>query len=118
MTVLLNVVLVDGLAQSRTTPKQSESAIDAGWVTNDSFDYAQATYDGTSGAGQSRPAPHKREVRFCKPDFFVVTDTLVSLDGNEHAYEVLFHLDTTKVKQLDEYKNVVISDIGRKSMVA
>ena len=87
-------------------------------MTNDSFDYAQATYDDTFGAEQSSPASHKREVRFCKPDFFAVTDTLTSLDGKEHAYEVLFHLDTTKVKALDGYKNGVISDFGRKYDIA
>ena len=60
-----------------------------------------------------KSATHKREVRFCKPSFFVVSDTLTSADGNEHDYEALFHLDTTKVNELSDYKNGVIPDYGK-----
>ena len=62
----------------------------------------------------TKPATHRREVRFCKPDFFVINDTLTSVDGNAHDYEVIFHLDTTKVNPVSGYKNAVISDFGKK----
>ena len=75
-------------------------------------------YDDTFGGAMIKPATHKREVRFCKPDFFVVSDTLTSIDGNTHDYEALFHLDTTKVNALSEYKNGVISDFGKKYEIA
>ena len=65
-----------------------------------------------------KPATHKREVRFCKPDFFVVSDTLNSKDGNIHNYELLLHIDTTSVKPLPQYKNAVISDYGREYEIA
>ncbi|MBE6607461.1 MAG: hypothetical protein E7633_02740 [Ruminococcaceae bacterium] len=109
-----NTVLVDRLAQYRKAPLVSESAIDAGWVTNLEFDYAYSVYDDTYGKEMIRPATHKREVRFCKPGFFCVADTLTSTDGKSHDYELIFHLDTTKIKMLKEYKNGVISDFGRK----
>jgi hypothetical protein len=108
-----NTVLVDGLPQNRKGPLFTDEPIDAGWVTNDAFDYAQGVYDDTFGGAMIKPATHKREVRFCKPDFFVVSDTLTSVDGSAHDYEALFHLDTTKVKAIPEYKNAVISDFGK-----
>jgi len=108
-----NTVLVDGLPQNRKGPLFTEEPIDAGWITNDVFDYAQGVYDDTFGGAMIKPATHKREVRFCKPDFFAVSDTLTSSDGNAHDYEALFHLDTTKVKPLSEYKNGIISDFGK-----
>lgn len=109
-----NTVLVDSLAQNRKAPLQSECAIDAGWITNDKFDYASATYSDTFGKEFVRPMTHKREVRFCKPDFFCITDELISIDKKAHDYEILFHLDTTKINSISAYKNAVISDYGRK----
>lgn len=109
-----NTILVDSMAQNRTVPNQVSEPIDAGWISNSTFDYAAGVYDDTFGIEMLSPAIHKREVRFCKPDFFCVTDTLTSRDGKAHDYELLFHLDTTKVRFLDEYKNGVISDCGKK----
>ena len=113
-----NTVLVDGLAQHRTEPMAVDSPIDAGWITNQTFDYAAATYDDTFGKAKIKPATHKREVRFCRPDFFVVSDTLTSTDGNAHDYEALFHLDTTKVTPIPAYKNAVISNFGGEYEIA
>lgn len=109
-----NTVLVDGKAQSRRGPLCSAEPIDAGWITNESFDYATADYSDGFGTDQNKPAIHKREVRFCKPGFFCVSDTLTSVDGEAHSYDLLFHLDTTRVKPFDGYRNAVISDYGRK----
>ena len=109
-----NTVLVDGRAQNRKGPKQMSDPIDAGFTSNDVFDYACAVYDDTFGAEMVTNATHKREVRFCKPDFFVVSDTLTSVDGNTHKYEALFHLDTTRVNKLEGLKNAVVSDFGRR----
>ncbi len=113
-----NTVLVDGLPQYRKAPLRTEVPCDAVWITNDDFDYASAVYDDTFGKELKKPATHKREVRFCKPDLFCVADTLLSADGNLHDYEVLFHLDTTKVKLLSEYANAVLSDFGKDYEIA
>ena len=109
-----NTVLVDGLAQNRTAPQRYTEPYDAHWISCDAFDYAQGTYDGTFGAEKISPAVHTRQVRFCKPGFFCVTDTLCPTDGETHDYEVLFHLDTTRVSKIDAYPNAVLSDFGRK----
>lgn len=109
-----NTVLVDGRAQDRRAPLQYTEPADATWITNERFDYASATYEDDYGGDHIKPATHKREVRFCKPGFFCVNDILTSTDGREHIYDLIFHLDTTKVDPVAEYKNAVISDFGRK----
>ena len=50
---------------------------------------------------------------FAKPDFFCVADTVNSRDGRAHDYELLFQLDTLKLKPVDELPGAVISDFGR-----
>ena len=113
-----NTVLVDGMAQNREEPKQVLEPIDAGWISNEQFDYAVAVYDDTYGKEFEKPAVHRREVRFCKPGFFCVSDQLTSADDKRHTYEVLFHLDTTRMNVLREYDNAVISEFGREYEVA
>ena len=107
-----NTVLVDSLAQSRKEPKVSSEPIDAGWQSNETYDYAFGVYDDTFGPYHKILASHKREVLFVKPDFYCVTDTLTSLDGRPHDYEVLFHLDTTSARKLTGQPNAVISEFG------
>ena len=109
-----NVLLVDGMAQSRKAPFINDAPIDAGWLTDSEFDYAFGEYGEEYGAEGSKPVDHKREVRFCKPDLFVINDIITSKDGNAHDLEILFRLDTTKVKVLEQYKNSIVSDFGRK----
>ena len=113
-----NTVTVDGLGQERTEPKIYKSPIDVGWITNEVFDYAKATYDAGFGTPDNEIASHTREIRFCKPDLFCVSDTLSSKDGKPHDYEILFHLDTTSVRPIPEYKNAYISELGGKYEVA
>jgi len=113
-----NTVLVDGLAQNRKGPAVSEAPIDAGWITNDVFDYAAAVYEDTFGPELTSPATHRREVRFCRPDFFVVADTLRTADGAAHDYELLFRMDTTKWQTIPGCENAVLSGFGRQYEVA
>lgn len=113
-----NTLLVDGLAQNRKGPFVYTEPYDAQWITNDTFDYAAAAYDDTFGKSFVKPAVHKREIRFCKPDFFCVSDTITSADGEAHDYEILFHMDTTEVKTLSACKNAVLSCFGGEYEVA
>ncbi len=108
-----NTVLVDGLAQYRKAPLENREPADAVWITTPTFDYAAAVYDDTYGSELARPATHRREIRFCRPDFFCVTDTLTSADGCPHDYELLFHLDTTQAEQLAAYPGGVLSAYGK-----
>ena len=97
-----NVVIVDGLSQRRDKPACVEKPIDCGFISNDNFDYAFGVYDDGFGEEEKRLATHKREVRFCKPDFFVISDTLTSQDGNTHSYEARFHTDTVKTSTVSD----------------
>jgi len=107
-----NTVSVDGLPQNRTAPYQYTEPYDAHFVSCDAFDYAEGVYN--DAFGQTKPASHMRQVRFCKPGFFVVRDTLLSMDGDAHDYELLFHVDTTQVRRTDAYPDAVMTDFGRK----
>ncbi len=106
-----NTVTVDGMGQTRRDPKKVETEIDAGWITNNEFDYACGVYDDEFGNAK-KPAVHKREVRFCKPSFYVVRDTLTSADGEEHVYGLRFHMDTLTTKKLDN--GAVLAEYGKK----
>lgn len=106
-----NTILVDGKPQSRRGPKKLEQPVDAGWISTPEFDYARGSYDAEFGAG--RLAEHTREVRFCKPDFFCVVDTLTPRDGKAHDYELLFQLDTLKTVPVPEFAGALKSDFGR-----
>ena len=93
-----NTVLVDGAGQFRQEPKITSQAIDAQFFTGSKFDYACGVYDDTFGENCLKPATHKREILFVKPDFFAVADTLQSVDGNLHDYTMLMQLETLQVK--------------------
>ena len=118
-----NTVLVDGLVQSRKAPLTLRKPADANWISNAVFDYAKGVYDQEFGAlpltekernqPLSKPAKHIREVRFCKPDFFCVVDTLLSRDGKPHEYEMRLQLDTLKLKRVPEIPGAWLSDYGK-----
>jgi hypothetical protein len=107
-----NIALVDGLGQTRKQPFSVDAPIDAGWISTPELDRACATYDGPFGPDGATPARHTREVQFLKPDFFCVTDDLVSCDSRPHDYELLFHLDTGAVHPVPGRPGAVISEFG------
>ena len=109
-----NTVLVDGLAQNRKEPLVAEEAAEAGWITDADRDYAEGTYRDGFGPKGEKPAVHTRRVLFEKPDFFLIRDELTSLDGREHTYEVLFHLNTLRVTYPDPIRGAVLSDFGKR----
>lgn len=111
-----NVAMVDGLVQHRRDPLKLQEPVDAGWVCTPEFDYAVGVYDETFGfrENMTKLAAHKREVRFCKPGFYCVNDTLTSADGACHDYEILFHLDTDQLYDVPGYKNALITKFGKK----
>lgn len=100
-----NTLLVDGLGQVRKGPAKMKAPIEAGWVSTPAGDAAFGVYDQGFGPQERRLARHRREIRFDRrSETFTVTDRATSVDGKEHEYTLLFHLDTT---------NVVISADGR-----
>lgn len=108
-----NTVLVDGMGQNRSEPLISDAPIDAGWISCDAFDYARGTYDDGFGENMEKAAVHTRQVRFEKSGFFVVRDDLVSADGNEHEYELLFQVNATSADEVTQYPGAIVSDCGK-----
>lgn len=92
-----NTLLVDGLAQNRSTPLKSDVPIDAGWETTPMRDRICGVYDDGYGPEQLKLARHKREIVFEKPCLFRLVDTAETLDGCAHDYELLFHVDSLDV---------------------
>jgi hypothetical protein len=97
-----NTVLVDGKAQRRQTRDRnanvSKTPIDAQWQSQATFDHAAGTYSDGYGKEDDRIATHTRRVLFIKPDLFVVVDTLVPNDQQEHTYQARWHLLTTQTQ--------------------
>lgn len=106
-----NTILVDGMGQMRTEPLVSTEPTDAGYISNNKFDYAFGIYDDIFGDNGEKPASHKREVLFAKPNFFVVADTMQSKDGKPHDYTMLLHLDTESVEVTSK---TIRSNFGKK----
>ena len=92
-----NVVLVDGQEQARRKEPAGtwvvKTPLPHVWKSDAARDDAEAAYTEGWGSKAERIARHTRHVTFVRPDFFIVTDTLESLDGKPHQYEALFHLD-------------------------
>ena len=109
-----NTVTVDGMSQNRQEPRTVSAPIDADWVSNPRFDYARGVYDDGFGPTRQKPAEHRREVLFVKPDFFCVLDTLKSRDGKAHDYELLFQLDTLKLDPIADLPGARRSEFNRK----
>ena len=100
-----STLLVDGLAQNRSSPRVSERPIDAGWRSDEKEDFAFGVYDQGFGSNELCLARHRREIRFDKSaDEFSVADFVESADEKEHSYTLLFQIDST---------NVVLSADGR-----
>lgn len=94
-----NTVLVDGLPQRRSTRNRwagvSKEPIDAGWISNGSYDFASGTYDKGYGSRDNFLATHTRRVLFIKPDMFLIADTLKPNNDEEHTYQARWHLIPT-----------------------
>jgi len=113
-----NTALVDNRPQRRkwSTPDPSQMPYqplrDYRFETTAAYDRAAGLYDGAYGLpgpsdsypyeadsnyleGWGKPARHHRRVFFLKPDLVLVADTLFSLDGAEHDYEVRWQVDST-----------------------
>jgi hypothetical protein len=132
-----NTVMVDGMGQRRRgnqatyfweRPWEGDepSENDTLWLSDDRFDILRGTYrDGYGHRNDDRSArvvgrlemddyeihdavTHTRHVFYLKPDYWVITDTMVASDDGEHTYEALFHLDAEEA-QIDETLKSVTS---------
>jgi hypothetical protein len=118
-----NTALVDNRPQRRywrdPNPNQMpyQPLEDFRFETTDQWDRAAGVYDADYGIpgpsdaypyfdesnfreGWEKIATQHRRVLFVKPDIFVVADTLTSLDGEAHEYELRWHLDSVQVSPM------------------
>ena len=112
-----NTILVDGLVQKRSEPDKADTPIDVNWISNEKYDYACGSYDGSWGNFSQEThnsfVKHTRQVRFYKPDFFCVRDKVCSLDGKTHSCEMRLHLDTLNVENVKNISKAFLSNYGR-----
>ncbi|MDF2439764.1 MAG: hypothetical protein JWN98_748, partial [Abditibacteriota bacterium] len=115
-----NTVLVDGKPQRRQTKNReanvSRTPLDAGWHSQNTFDYAAGTYNDGYGQEDARIATHTRRVLFIKPDLFVVADTLKPADDKEHTYQARWHLLTTQTQHNANNHTVVTADAQKPNL--
>jgi len=98
-----NTIVVDGRSQLRQ-PEPDKWATDPHrklpniWVSNDHFDYVEATYNegyGNNKEDVHHDVRHTRRLLFVKPDYWILWDVLAG--EGEHQYEQLFHFVPTKI---------------------
>ncbi len=117
-----NVILVDGLPQRRADKKETYMAsnpLDAGWISNDEFDYARGRYsDGYSNGEIEVSVTHEREIQFYKKEpRWSITDTLVPEDETEHSYEVLFHFDADTLCYHPKQNSIIAERNGKRMII-
>ena len=77
-------------------------------MTTSTRDFVRGAYDDGFGPKQAKLARHEREIAFEKLQaLFRIVDMVRAVDGKDHAYEILFHVDTT---------NVTVSADGRSAL--
>ncbi len=115
-----STVLVDGLAQRRDTRDRwagvAREPLPIVWRSGSVFDYAAAVYDEPYGKADNRPAVHRREVLFLKPDLFLVADRLEPTDGEEHRYEARWQVDSTTLQPGASPGSFASTDAGKPNL--
>ena len=115
-----NTVLIDGLPQRRDTRDRwgnvAKEPLPITWRSGDVFDYAAASYEEAYGKADHRPASHRREVLFLKPDLFLVVDRLTPSDEAEHRYEARWHMASTHVVKGSSPGSFASADEGQPNL--
>lgn len=97
-----NTARIDGFDQNRRARYEWKAEdiykkADAVWESNERRDVAEAVYDEGYGPDYL-PVTHKRRVIFLKdeqglPPMFAVVDRFHAEDGQQHSYELMWHLN-------------------------
>jgi hypothetical protein len=115
-----STVLVDGLPQRRGSRNRwdnvAKEPLPIVWRSGDTFDYAAASYEESYGEPENRPASHRREVLFLKPDVFLVVDRLVPNDDREHRYEARWQVESTSLRPTGSPGGFASADEGQPNL--
>ncbi len=127
-----NVVLVDGLTQTRAAEGQyrgTDAARKADWHSDEVFDLAWGRYDalwapwetyhGRGGdwgksVGQ-RLATHRRDICFVRDDYWIISDRLEA--PGEHTFSQLFHLRPDREAQVFDARSAGTAAADRPNVV-
>ncbi|MFB0523188.1 MAG: alginate lyase family protein [Candidatus Bathyarchaeia archaeon] len=116
-----NTILVDGQDQHRRgRPRETYVAsapLPNKWVTDPRFDYAVGVYDEGYGSKNDISVNHTRRIFFVKPDYWIITDQLKTLDENRHRYDSLFHLNAPSAS-INETTNMILTQDSEGSNLA
>lgn len=122
-----NTVMVDGLNQNIAMESNSDKRyqdpncvaqgdIDAGWISNERFDYASSVYANGQGPARQKIATHHRQVLFLKPDIYLVVDKLTPNDSEQHSYQARWHLMTTRTVHNRTTQEIASADSGQANL--
>lgn len=99
MTRSHNTVRVDGQEQ-RSGGERSTwvlpypfKPLDNLWLSGPQWDVVEGSYDSGYGTRREKLADvrHVRSVLFVKPNYWIITDTMLPADDKPHQYESIFH---------------------------
>jgi len=112
-----NTILVDGGVQARTYPRyeiDGHIPEQRRWVTTDGFDYAEGFHThGWFPPGKHVEGKQTRQILFIKgtnppeTSYWVVFDTVETVDDQEHQYEALFHSRRNHAGVVDDKSKTV-----------
>lgn len=99
MTRSHNTVRVDGQEQRSRGERASWilpypfKPLDNLWLSNSQWDMVEGSYDFGYGDGKNKVADvrHVRSILFVKPNYWIITDTMLPADDKPHQYEGMFH---------------------------
>jgi len=116
-----NTILADGMPQHRRGFNRrlyiAEEPMEDNWYSDDEYDYVYGLYNEEPnkqegviegyGSERVRTVTHKREILFVKSDYWIIMDTLIPHDEEEHSYESPFHLEAEAVEIGQDVKSVL-----------
>jgi len=109
MTRSHNTVRVDGQEQRSGGERSSYvlpypfQPLSNLWLSNSQWDLVEGSYDHGYGTPQKKLADvqHRRSILFVKPDYWIITDTLLPADDQPHQYEDMFHFAAAETATSD-----------------
>ena len=115
-----NTVIVDGLDQKTFVRDRWDNVpsepVPVSWQVKDGYDFIAAEYDGEYGSEDNKPARHKRQVLFIKPDIVIVADHMIPNDEASHNYEARWHLNSVTTDHNTELGQISTTDEGEPNL--